>query len=159
MKWIGLFFLLIAGCSATPVTPASAVMAPGSRILAFQDDAGESGGSIIVLRDNGFVGKSCLNSVYIDGTLAARLAVAEKARFIVKAGDITLTVGKDPYGNDKCKLHQGDSVTQTFNLGEGEAIAFKLSIDSGGKLKLGVIQTAAFRSAEPTPAALHLAQP
>jgi hypothetical protein len=139
MRWIGVFVLLMAGCGSVPVTPSSAVVAPDHRILAFQGEAGRSDGSVIVLRDNGFVGKNCLNSITINGTLSARLAVAEKARFLVKAGAVTITAGKDPYGNDMCQMHQGDSVTQTFTLGEGEARSFRLSIDSGGKLMLGSI--------------------
>lgn len=136
MKWISILIFLLAGCSATQVTPASAVVAPGNRILAYQDSSVTSGGSIIVVRDSGFVGKTCLNSIYINGTLSARLAVEEKARFTVETGNVSITAGKDPYGNDMCQMHQGDAVTQTFALGEGEHRSFRLSIDSGGSLRL-----------------------
>jgi hypothetical protein len=88
------------------------------------------------LRDGGFVGKACLNSIYINGTLSARLAVAEKAHFTVEAGSVTITAGKDPYGNDMCKMHQGDAVTKVFTLGEGETRSFRLSAGSGGRLRL-----------------------
>jgi len=91
---------------------------------------------LCVARDSGFVGKACHNSIYINGTLSARLAVAEKARFTVEAGNVTITAGKDPYGNDMCQMHQGAAVTQTFTFGEGETRSFRISIDSGGRLKL-----------------------
>ena len=136
MKLLSLLFLLLAGCSTTLVTPSSAVNAPDNRILAYQNDTGKSGGSIIVVRDSGFVGKTCLNSIYINGTLSARLAVAEKARFSVGSGNVTMTAGKDPYGNNMCQMHQGDAITQTFTLGAGETRSFRLSIDSGGRLRL-----------------------
>ena len=136
MKWMSITFLLLAGCSTTQVTPSSAVIAPDNRILAYQDGTVKSGGSIIVVRDSGFVGKACLNSIYINGTLSARLAAEEKARFTLEAGNITITAGKDPYGKGRCQMHQGDAVTRTFTLGEGETRSFRLSIDSGGKLRL-----------------------
>jgi hypothetical protein len=136
MKWIYILILLLVGCSTTQVTPSSAVIAPENRILAYQDSSVKSGGSIIVVRDSGFVGKACLNSIYINGTLSALLAVEEKALFTVETGNVTLTAGKDPYGKDMCQMHQGDVVTQTFTLGEGETRSFRLSIDSGGRLRL-----------------------
>jgi hypothetical protein len=136
MKWICILLFLLAGCSTTQVTSSSAMIAPENRILAYQNGTVESGGSIIVVRDGGFVGKACLNSIYINGTLSARLAVAEKARFTVEAGNVTITAGKDPYGNDMCQMHQGDAVTQAFTLGQGETRSFRLSIGSGGRLSL-----------------------
>ena len=139
MKLLSILFLLLAGCSTTLVTPSSAVTAPDNRILAYQDDTEKPDGSIIVVRDSGFVGKSCLNSIYINGTLSARLAVAEKAHFTVDSGNVTVTAGKDPYGNNMCQMHQGDAITQAFTLGEGETRSFRISIDSGGKLRLDSI--------------------
>jgi len=136
MKWISILLLLLTGCSTTVVTPSSAVIAPDNRILAYQGDTGRSDGSIIVVRDSGFVGKTCLNSIYINGTLSARLAVAEKVHFTVETGNVTITAGKDPYGNDMCQMHQGDPITQTFTIGENETRSFRLSIDSGGRLSL-----------------------
>jgi hypothetical protein len=91
---------------------------------------------LYVARDSGFAGKACHNSIYINGTLSARLAVEEKARFTAEAGNVTITAGKDPYGNDMCQMHQGAAVTQTFTLGEGETRSFRISIDSGGRLRL-----------------------
>jgi len=139
MKLLSILCLLLAGCSTTLVTPSSAVTAPDNRVLAYQDDTGKPDGSIIVVRDSGFVGKSCLNSIYINGTLSARLAVAEKVHFTVGSGNVTVTAGKDPYGNNMCQMHQGDAVTQAFTLGEGETRSFRISIDSGGKLRLDSI--------------------
>jgi hypothetical protein len=136
MKLLSIFFLFLAGCSTTPITPSLAVIAPDNRVLAYQNAAGKSDGSIVVVRDSGFVGKTCLNAIYINGTLSARLAVAEKAHFNVETGNVTITAGKDPYGNDMCQMHQGNAVTQTFTLGTGETKSFRLSIDSGGRLRL-----------------------
>ena len=127
------------GCRTTQVTPSSALTAPDNRILAYQDSTVKSGGYIIVVGDSGFVGKACLTANYIDGKLSARLAVEEKARFSVEAGNVTITAGKDPYGNGMCQVHQGDAVTQTFTLGKGETRSFRLSNDSGGSLRLVLI--------------------
>jgi len=139
LKWISILVLLLAGCSTTPVTPSSALTAPDNRVLAYQDSTVKSGGYIIVVSDSGFVGKACLNAIYIDGKLSARLAVEEKARFTVEAGNVTITAGNDPYGNGMCQVHQGDAVTQAFTLGKGETRSFRLSIDSGGGLRLVLI--------------------
>ena len=116
MKWINILLLLLTGCSTKGLTPSSAVIAPDNRIFSYQGDTGRSDGSIIVTRDSGFVGKTCLNSIYINGNLSARLAVAEKVHFTVETGNVTVTAGKDPYGSDMCQMHQGDPITQTLVL-------------------------------------------
>jgi hypothetical protein len=121
------------GCATTPVAPSAATQVPSDRLLAFQEKTDATNATLVITRDHGFVGSACYLSVAIDGTLAARLAVEETARFYVKPGEVLLRVGRDPEGQGLCAFGQGDWTQRETIVRQGETKYFRLSIDANGK--------------------------
>jgi len=97
-----LLALLLGGCATTPVSMSEAKQAAADRVLAFRIIADDKTGSLTVIRDEGFIGSACYYAVHINGILAARLDVAEFARFYVEPGEILLRAGRDPQGGGLC---------------------------------------------------------
>lgn len=125
---------LFTGCATTPVPLSKARQAPAERVLAFQDQPAANSASITVIRDEGFLGAACFYAVHINGTLAARLDVAESVRFFVPPGETLLRVGRDPLGLGLCGASQDNWTQRETIVKAGEHKAFRLSIDPNGKL-------------------------
>jgi len=124
----------LAGCATTPVPLSQASQAPPERVLAFQNRPSDDAASITVVRDEGFIGSACFYAVHVNRTLAARLGVAESARFFVTPGEILLRVGRDPLASGLCGSDQDNWTQRETVLRPGESKAFRVSIDSNGKL-------------------------
>lgn len=128
---IGAFTL--AGCATTPIPAAQAKPAPKERVVAFQEKTSANNSMAVVTRDSGILGSGCLYGFWIDGTLAARLDVAETASFFVEPGEHVLRVGIDPQGRGLCAAGSGNWTQRETILRANERKFFRLSIDQNGK--------------------------
>lgn len=131
-----LLALLVSGCATTPVPISAAKQAPTDRVLAFQIAAGDKTATVTVIRDEGFIGSACYYAVHINRVLAARLDVAEFARFYVEPGEILLRAGRDPEGGGLCGVDLDNWTQRETFLKPGEQKSFRLSIDLNGKLDI-----------------------
>lgn len=125
---LGLF-----GCATTPMPHGQATQATSDRVLAFQEKRADASGTLIVTRDKGFVGSGCYYGFFINEILAARLDVAETAKFYVTPGELVLRSGRDPQGRALCGVGQQSWTQRETILRDGETKYFRLSIDSNGK--------------------------
>ncbi len=131
-----LLALLLGGCATTPVSMSAAKQVPADRLLAFQVATGDKTATVTVIRDEGFIGSGCYNAVHINGVLAARLDVAEFARFYVEPGEIVLRAGRDPQGAGSCGFASDNWTQRETLLKPGEQKFFRVSIDVNGKLDI-----------------------
>lgn len=131
-----LLALLVSGCATTPVPMSAAKQVPTDRLLAFQVATDDKTAIVTVIRDEGFIGSGCYYAVHINGVIAARLDVAEHARFYLEPGEILLRAGRDPQGEGLCGLGLNDWTQRETFLKPGEQKAFRLSIDANGKLDI-----------------------
>lgn len=131
---IGLLLaLVLAGCNSVPVSLSNATPAPADRVLAFKTPPRGASGTIVVTRDKGFNGSPCYYALFINGTLAARLATSETATLYVPPGDLLLRSGRDPDGRGLCGTFKNEWTERETILKDGEKKYFRLSIESNGK--------------------------
>lgn len=123
----------LTGCSTTPVSLSASRSVPADRTLGFQAPSANSG-TISIVRDEGHTGSACYLGLFINGVLAARLDVAESARFYVEPGEVLLKVTWDPNGRGLCAFGQSDYTQRETLLKPNERKQFRLSIDQNGKL-------------------------
>jgi len=134
MRYILIFSaFFLSSCATTPVPASQATPAPVARLLAFQSKPEGPSGTIIVTRDEGILGSGCFYSIQINGILAARLAVREKASFFVEPGEIVLRSGRDPLDTGLCALNQDEWTQRETIIHENEIKYFRLSIDTNAK--------------------------
>lgn len=126
--------LVASGCATTPVPLSAARRAPPERVLAYQTGGGETSATLTIVRDEGYLGSGCYYAVYINRIFAARLDVAEYARFLVEPGEVLIRVGRDPQGKALCAADQDNWTQRETVLRAGEQKAFRMSIDVNGKL-------------------------
>ena len=123
----------IAGCSSTPVDPASSQRVPSDRTFAFQ--AGIPGGATLVIsRDNGFwASGGCFATVLIDGKKAARVNTGETVKFQLKPGRHIVGIAGDDEGSGLCATQIGQPVKETATeLAAGEVQKFRISGTQNG---------------------------
>jgi len=125
--------VLLGGCATTSVPSATATQAPLDRLLAFQEKTDETTATLVITRDQGFLGSAGYYSVTLNGTVAARLDAGETARFYMKPGEILLRAGRDPLGKGLCGLGQDEWTQRETVVHQGETKYFRLSIDQNGK--------------------------
>ena len=97
---------------------------------------GDKTATLTVIRDEGYAGGGCYNSVYINKVLAARLDVAEYARFYLEPGEIVLRAGRDPQGRWLCGVKLDDRAQRETLLKPGEQNLFHLTLDFWGNLNI-----------------------
>lgn len=131
-----LLALLLGGCATTPVSMSAAKQVPTDRLLAFQVATGDKTATVTVIRDEGFIGSACYYTVHLNKILAARLDVAEFARFYVEPGEIVLRAGRDSQGGGLCSVQLDNWTQRETLLKPGEQKFFRLSIDANGKLDI-----------------------
>lgn len=125
---LGLF-----GCATTPMPPGQAASVAPDRLVAFQEKSTDASGTLIVTRDEGFLGGGCYSGFFINDILAARFDVAETAKFYVQPGELVLRSGRDPQGRALCGVGQQEWTQRETILRDGETKYFRLSIDANGK--------------------------
>ncbi len=128
-------FMFLAGCATTPVHINDAKLAPSDRVLAFQSEAPNKS-SLTVIRDEGFIGSACYYGLWINNVLAARLDVAEYAKFYLEPGEILLKISRDPQGSGLCGVEQSNWTQRETLMKPGEKKIFRMSIDANGKLDI-----------------------
>lgn len=125
---------LVAGCSTTPIPASSAFPVPTERRLAFQDKTPTATATLVVTRDEGFLGSGCNLAFLIDKVLAARLAPSETANFYVDPGEHLIRVSRDPLGAGLCAIDTGAGATRETILRERETKHYRLIIDQSGTM-------------------------
>lgn len=132
MKRLGLSALLVlslAACVTTPAPPESRTTVPADRLLV-QQSVGDA--EIVVVRDLGFLGSGCFQSLTVNGKLVARMDKGETVRMRVPAGDLLLATGRDPEGRGMCSFETDYRVAREFVIRAGEVKRFRMVIGSGG---------------------------
>ena len=133
---VGLISVLLAGCAGTdPITELTGKHVPIERIYApmFMQKSNNTG-SIIILRDSGFVGSGCSHDIFVDTTKVLSLQQSEFAKFYVEEGEhiLKLTLG---YG-----LCPNIIETDTVNIKPNSNLKYRVSISSDGVLRFVRIQ-------------------
>lgn len=130
--------IALAGCvsATTPVAPANSSQTPVDRVLAFQVKTTDTSGEVTVIRDAGFHGSACYYAVSINGIIAARLAVGERATFYVPPGEVLLRAGRDPYGRALCGGGQHEWTQREAVIRQGEQKTYRMSMDVNGKMDI-----------------------
>ncbi|MBD9414665.1 3-isopropylmalate dehydratase [Pseudomonas sp. PDM16] len=95
--------VLLAGCSSFRPDVENITPVPEDRLLAYQEDYA-NGGSLVVNRDMGVMGGGCYVAIEVDRKLAARIGMAEVARFEVPAGTRVLGLKIDPLDDTLCGM-------------------------------------------------------
>jgi predicted component of type VI protein secretion system len=124
-----LLLLLLTACATTPTPINEAKQIPAERLLAFQIPTSDKAATITVIRDEGFLGGGCFAGLYIDQVLAARLDVAEVAKFYVEPGEVLIRVGWDPQGRGLCAFGQDNWTQRETTLKPGEQKPFRIFLD------------------------------
>lgn len=95
MRLAALAFVLLAGCSTTPITqgeadPPTAVLAP--ELLTSTPGSG----AVVILRDSGASGSGCLHQISVDGRHVATLDNSEGVTLHLPSGQhvIGVTLGR-----------------------------------------------------------------
>jgi hypothetical protein len=84
---------LLTGCATTPITVDQATAVPPARVLAPRLLVQASNtGSLVVKRDNGFMGSACTIRVFVDAVPVADLAPSEKVEVFVTFGEHSVVV-------------------------------------------------------------------
>ena len=121
--------VMLAGCSTSPVSPEEAKPVPKDRLVSFTSKPKEAYGTVVVTRDNGFLGGGCFVAVHIDGKLAARIDTGEVARFYLPTGDHLVGLGIDKQGGGMCSW-TNMLKEQSAILKEGQVKRFRIGGDS-----------------------------
>lgn len=106
MKRLAVFAMtgILASCVSYTEPPKSAVSVPNERLLAFQDRSPDSA-VMVVTRDDGYMaGGGCYTAVLIDGVIAGRLGIGERATFFLGPGRHVYGLSGDPMGKGLCAL-------------------------------------------------------
>ena len=126
--------IVMLGCATTPTPISSAIPVPKERLLALQEKSSVNSGTIVVVRDEGFINGGCYLSFAINGALVGRFDVAEIAQFYVQPGEHMLRVSSDPQGKALCSYGYDTIWTQRETmLKPNDKKVFRLSIDANGK--------------------------
>lgn len=93
--------LVLAGCSSYQADPEKITDIPSERLRAYQEPV-QGGGEVVVTRDLGLMGGGCYVAVLVDRKVAARIAVGERGRFQVPAGNRIVGIAADSEDETLC---------------------------------------------------------
>ena len=124
--------LIIAGCATTPLPSSQAKAAPVERVLAFQEKSEVKNATLVLTRDEGFLGSACYYGFWIDSILSARLGVGETASFFVEPGERLLRVTRDPQGKGLCGDLGSQMVQRESMFRANERKQYRLMLDPNG---------------------------
>lgn len=134
---IFVMFALASGCSTTPVSQQSAAYVPPDRIYqpSYVGPAGgPEDGTVVFLRDAGFVGSGCSHDMYVDNVKV----------FAIRHGEqITIHV---PAGRHFFRLETGGGLcpniaaSQETTLLAGQKEVYRILLPSDGNLRLTRLQ-------------------
>lgn len=138
---VGVVLSVLCGCATTPVSINDAKQIPAERLVAFQTQDANKTAILTIIRDEGFIGSGCYYGLWINQTLAARVDVAESAKFYVEPGEILLRIGRDPQGKGLCAINQDNWTQRETIIKPGDRKTFRMSIDVNGKLDISRSET------------------
>jgi len=127
---------LLSGCATTPVPAWKATPVPTSRLLRFQNKTPENTATLVVTRDEGFIGSACYYGFWINNVLAARLNPGETSKFYIAPGEYVLRAGRDTQGQGLCGIDADNWTQRETVVKANEQKFFRLSIDANGKLDI-----------------------
>lgn len=96
-----LVFLFLVGCTSVPYSKSTPV--PADRLTAFQFEKIENKAEVYVTRDWAMAGGACRIALYIDGVIAGTFDNGNGAKFYLKPGRASFSVGPDGKENFLCK--------------------------------------------------------
>lgn len=120
---VAVAFMVLAGCSTSPISVSEADPVPPSRLHAFTN---KNESKLIVTRDSGAFGSGVNYNILIDGKLAAEFASSEVATFGISSG-------KHILGIQPSTMFGGGTVHEAeVDVKPGETIRRRISLDGGG---------------------------
>ena len=132
MRLIGLLVIssiILAGCSTSPIPSDQASPVPASRLTAFQSKPAGQFGTLIVTRDNGFIGSACNTILYIDGKKSAEIGSGETAKFYLPAGEKII-------GANSTSMCGGGLKERSLVMGADNIKKYRISIDTSLSMDL-----------------------
>jgi hypothetical protein len=129
LGFVGMLLVALAGCSTTQVAPRQAAPIPAERVL-WRPAQGDA--NITVVRDAGLHGGGCYFLLSLNRKPVARVDVAERIDLPVPAGDLLLSVARDPEGRGLCGLPVEHVVQREFAIRAGETKRFRIAVGGGG---------------------------
>ncbi|MFJ9531237.1 hypothetical protein [Herbaspirillum sp. NPDC101396] len=127
---VGVTALILAGCATTPVSLGDATAVPAERIFAQASGAAKDWPRITVVRDSGYLASGCDFGFYLDGRLAARMAVGERFSIEVPPGEHIL--GAAIVGRALCSFGEDQRREIASIVQPGEKKVYRISARSDG---------------------------
>lgn len=126
----------LVGCATHPIPSSEALPVPTDRVFAFQAPTDKPSGTLVVVRDKGFIGGGCPMAFYVDGTLAAHLRTGESTMLIVPAGSRILGAG--PAGAGMCQWGKTEAYRREAAqlVTEGTTTKIRLAITHEGVIQV-----------------------
>jgi hypothetical protein len=125
--------LLLAGCATSPVSRDVAKDVPANRLFAYQQPSGADDGTLLLIRDSGYLGSGCRVVIYIDDVQAASFSIAEKALLYIPAGRHILASG--PTGKGLCGMGNGEAsmkLSTAIEIKAHHTTVYRIAIGAGG---------------------------
>lgn len=125
---------VLSACTTKPPRPDQVRHPPSERLLAFQSLA-DGDASVTVTRDVGALMSACYIAVFVDGTVAAKLATGESTTLHLPAGEHI--IGAWNTGSGLCGYREGeDRREQSTVLKRGEAKRFRITVNQGSGVEI-----------------------
>ena len=126
----------LVGCATHPVPSSEALPVPTDRVFAFQTPTDRPSGTLVVVRDRGFIAGGCPMAFFVDGTLAAHLRTGESTTLIVPAGAHILGAG--PAGAGMCSWANTETYRREASqlVTEGTTTKIRLAITQNGIIQV-----------------------
>lgn len=124
---------LLAGCSTGPVSVSTAKTAAPAKVYAYQTKLAGSSGTLILVRDSGYIGGGCDMGIYVDGQLAARLATKEKVGLQLPAGQHV--IGAGIVGSGICAMGN-DRREREIAISDGKTSSYRVFTSTDGDVDL-----------------------
>jgi hypothetical protein len=110
-----------------PVAVSAAKQVPADRLLAYQERKPEYK-TLLVTRDEGFMGGGCYIGLEIDGNLAGRFDPEETATFYIPSTKPEMRVIPDPFGKGLCSIAGWTPVEEHYDLKVEQSNIFRISL-------------------------------
>lgn len=134
--WILAAFSLVAvaGCTTKPPRPDQLRQPSGDRLIAFQSPS-DGDATVTVTRDVGALMSACYIAVFVDGTVAAKLATGETTTLHVPAGEHI--IGAWNTGSGLCGYQEGQNrKEQSTVLKAGDSKRFRITVNQGSGVEI-----------------------
>lgn len=131
----GLALAILAGCSTSPVTEATAKPVPAERIYKpsmteSQEGGPSSSASVTFLRDSGYYGSACSHDMFVNNVKAFSIRQGEFIRLNLPAGSYFFRLET---GGGMCP---NIATSQSTDLKPGASESYRILLPSDGSLRL-----------------------